>query len=268
MNNIISEAKEAQSKIDKRNTEIESILEKSESVYCEREENLQKAINILQDEKRTLYNNFSNEKDLTKHKLKNDVEALFSPIEKYNRIIELIGVSKQEKDLNFKVTGVSGYKEFYKIIDSPLNDDFLNLKVVIYNNVKPKNKYSLVLVGRSIFGRRENLIKYPYSYRCDLRIEPGANIETTLKDAPTIEELEAFWQKIKTKEFSFTPEHNKLVEDYKWVLNNCQTKEWQLEYWLQRKEEVANWSHGKDTKEYKEALKEINKFKNKETVVL
>jgi len=74
------------------------------------------------------------------------------------------------------------------------DDDYLKIKLFIITNDRPKNKYSLIAVGRSIFG--EPLIKYPRD--CGLRIKDfntGFKLEAILSFAASTDELKKWLAK-------------------------------------------------------------------------
>ena len=72
----------------------------------------------------------------------------------FNRIIEFMKINKSEHDLTIKA-----YSQHYrertdlKPLDIIANDEYLNLQAFICDSRKPKNKYSLVIVGKTIFNK-------------------------------------------------------------------------------------------------------------------
>ncbi len=59
-------------------------------------------------------------------------------------------------------------------------------------------------------------------------------------------------------------EYDKLIKDYEWVLANCNTKEWEMEYLLSQKHYWENQvSNGESDPQYKIIMKQIAKLKNK-----
>ncbi len=71
-----------------------------------------------------------------------------------------------------------------------LDADMMKIKLFIVGNRKPKNCYTLALLGKSAFG--EELIKLPKSYGLDISSGDGWDIEEGLRDAASAEELKEF----------------------------------------------------------------------------
>ena len=74
------------------------------------------------------------------------------------------------------------------------DDDYLKVKAFIIGNRKPKNKYSLVAVGKSIF--TEDIIKYPYSYGMDIYNHGRYfSLQLLIKDSSSVGELISYFNK-------------------------------------------------------------------------
>ncbi len=71
-----------------------------------------------------------------------------------------------------------------------LDADLMKIKLFIIGNRKPKNCYTLAVVGRSAFD--ESLIKLPKSYGLDISCGDRWDIEEGLRDASSAEELKEF----------------------------------------------------------------------------
>ncbi len=72
-----------------------------------------------------------------------------------------------------------------------LDDDLLKIKLFIVGNRKPKNRFTLAVIGRSIFG--EPLIKFPMGYGLDISsLHVRNSFEQALRDAASAEELKDY----------------------------------------------------------------------------
>lgn len=91
-----------------------------------------------------------------------EINELHKAIDRVERIAYFLAVDLN-KDLTIKNTEVKAYRDrFVKSVGYIFDDLLLKIKVFIVENDKPKNKYSLVAFGRSVFG--EPAIEFPYSY--------------------------------------------------------------------------------------------------------
>ncbi len=262
MKNLIKEAAEAKKQIADKERVMKAELELLEKHHSEISDFYWKAIRKLEDEK--------HEKVLAIERLKKDFiesqsaffEQTQEPISKLKTVLSLIKHSKREdeKDLSLKQHSRHGMVEEVAAL---VDNQYLNLRVLIYTNDKPKNKYTLCIAGRSFFS---GVIEYPFAYGSGLSFDDySPSILVILKEAPTVEELVAWYEKNKSRQFWNEQEHNEVVNLYEWVLENCNTYEWRLEYLLDRKDYWENrYSHGTNKPEYKEVLKAIKRLKMKE----
>lgn len=193
-------------------------------------------------------------------------------INAYNRVLKFIGIAKATEELNPRVyfydypRGKNGeivgdqkeqqYIEPFKVIK---DDEFVKIKVFISRNDKPKNKYTLCIIGATIFNKE--ILEVPYSYGLDVRTE-GNNIAVSLKDAPETNDLVIWYEKNKDKILkNFLEEHKKVEEEYIKVVEETQTKEWQRAYWEDLKYYYENsYVNGTETEEYKKVLEELIKL--------
>lgn len=222
--------------------------------------------------------------DKALEKQKADTEKQEQPhkekTKQFNRIIEFIRISKKEHNLNFEVykmdypkdrkgevirTKSGDYPEEiqidYKPLDTIRNDGFIKLKIFITENRKPKNKFSLIAVGNTIFNK--DILNIPYSYYnfgCHIN---SANIETGIKDFPTKEEVKEYYKRNFGKILKdFREKHKKAEEEYKRVISETDTKEWEIAYLESQKYYYKNlYSHGEETKKYKQIIKKLKALK-------
>lgn len=264
MKNLIQQAAEAKKQIADKERAMNSELELLEKQYSEISNFYWDAIRKLEDEKHEKLSAIKRQKRELRDSQNAFAEQMHQPIEQLEKVLMLIGHSKRENEKDLSLKPYSQYGTVEEVA-TLIDNEYLNLRVFIYSNNKPKNKYTLCIAGQSFFWG-EPLIKYPFSYGSGLSWSSNSpSILITLKDAPTAEELMAWWEKNKNRSFWNEQGHNDLVNLYEWVLENCNTYEWQLEYLLDRKDYWENrYSHGTDKPEYKEVLKAIKKLKMKE----
>ena len=141
-------------------------------------------------------------------------------------------------------------------------NNYAAIKVFIINNRKPKNKYSLIVAGNTIFDNDTLNIKIPYSYGVDC-YEKNANIFFRIKDAPNKEDLTVYFNKNKAKILKdFLIEHKKAEAEFeeikKMTINN---KEWEIIYLEEKKYYYENnVCRGTETQEYKEIIKKLKEL--------
>lgn len=145
------------------------------------------------------------------------------------------------------------------------NDKYAIIQAYITKNDKPKNKYTLSIVGRTIFKELlEN--QHTYGYGSDYRDE-HANINIWLADRPTKEELIAFFERFKKNKnilTEFLEQHTQLEQEYENIIASTSNNMWELEYWENKKDYYENhYNHGTEQPEYQEVLKQIKKVGEK-----
>jgi len=224
-------------------------------------------------------NKNSKEMEKFKEKIEKEKEPSFEKIGEFKRILEFIKISKKENKINPVVyffdyprnekgevirTENGNYPDKEKQYLKPLrilkNDEFAKIQTFIYENDKPKNKYTLCIIGKTIFNKKL-IEKIPYYYGLGVHDE-DTNIRAWLRDAPTKEELIKWIDKKKDVLKDFLEEHKAVEKEYKEVIESTKTKDWQKAYWESRKDYYENfYSHGTETDEYKHVLGELKKLK-------
>ena len=201
------------------------------------------------------------------------IEELNKIISKVERILALFNIFRENDGTNFEVYMYSDgdergnyLSESRKIILKPIeilqDDEFKKIAVYIVENDKPKNKYSLIIRGRSIFAWKESLELKNYMYGSYISgvHEDGCNIETTLKDSPTEKELLEWYAKNKNKILKeFLEKHQEVENEYKEAIILYEQRGWKILYLENQKEYYEkHYGHGTDTEEYNQVLKELN----------
>lgn len=149
-----------------------------------------------------------------------------------------------------------------KIILNPIevlrDDNFKKIAVYIVRNGKPKNKYSLVIVGKSIFGEGFGL-KRLFCYGLAIH-ETGCSLLWNIRDRPTIEELKEWYSNNNNKLNplnEYLTKHREIEAEYKEAIKLYELKEWKILYLENQKD-----YYEKETEEYKEVIKQLKELKN------
>jgi len=201
---LIKQYKENEQEIKKINNSLDELREKNRKetynlqykIYYDR-------IRALQDERDKKINELNKqlkEKENTKEQEREKLEGV---IIKIQRIIKFLKTKK--KDIVINENDVKYYDRYNTKDKKPLewlgylySDEFLKIKLLIAENDKPKNKYSLIVYGKCIF--TDDIIKFPYSYGINLNDNyNGLNLKILIKDTSTIEELKKYLEKNKDK---------------------------------------------------------------------
>ncbi|MFH1644057.1 MAG: hypothetical protein ABIA74_02685 [bacterium] len=151
-------------------------------------------------------------------------EELEGVIINVQRIINFLKIGKKEvivkNDYVKPYNRDYGDKKYFKWLGYFYSDEFLKIRLLIAENDKPKNKYSLVVYGKCIF--TDDIIKFPYSYGIHLNDNyNGLNLKTLIRDFSTIGELKKYLEKNKDKILKEKiEEYKKIKEEYFNTLEN------------------------------------------------
>jgi hypothetical protein len=192
-------------------------------------------------------------------KQEKEIKDLREIVNRVNRILEFKHLTKKTLDLSFSVE--NGRDKSLELIDQ-IKTPYMTVNVYIYENDKPKNKYTLAVLGYSFFANNDDLINLPKCYGLGL-MDLSANIRFAIKDNSSINELKTYYLKQKEKILGdLLKKHAYVEKEYNAVLKNYNTPEWELLYWEHQKDYYKNhYSRGTETKEYKQVLKEILNLK-------
>lgn len=256
-NEIIKQAKEARKEIARIHKEEDTKKVQLENKRQKLHYQFQDKIYALRSAQSKSDRLYDDQKEVLHEEVKKKRDELSPFVEKLERILKLMEISKSEKpSLKLKVNNRD--KEVI-LIDEPKADKYIRLYVYIYENKKPKNKFSLAIVGKHIFDREVlPRIDYPES-----RFEPyfennSASFTINIKDAPTKEELMKFYEKSEASGLWTSGHYANLVKEYEFVLANCNTPEWEKEYLLSKKYYYKEcYSNGVKTPEYKKIIRQL-----------
>lgn len=117
-----------------------------------------------------------------------EIEGLQVVINHVERILDFLRVG-DAKDLTIDDDDVEPYRDRAKEnLGYLFDDDYLKIKLFIVENDKPKNKFSLIAMGRCLFG--EHLLKLRREYDACVKAGHAYNIEVVIRDAPSVAELQ------------------------------------------------------------------------------
>ncbi len=129
--------------------------------------------------------------------IKESMKEPVSVINQAERILDFLRVDiKRSLDIADDEIVLSRFvnEEYKKSLGYLIDDDYIKIKVFIVGNRKPKNKYTLAVIGRVAF--RGTLMSYPYSYGLDIdALNKGFDILTSIKDMADINDLKAYYHR-------------------------------------------------------------------------
>lgn len=182
--------------------QIRAIRDERDKIWKETHEEVQRLdyvvyarkIRALQDERDEKIQKLNKKKDEQIAEKDKQIDALHIVIANVDQILNFLRIKK--KDLTIVDTDVHVYNDKHcESLGYIFDDDLLKVKLFIMENRKPKNKYSLVAIGRCLFDRE--LVGLPYSYGTPCHVTSWHNVEVVIKDLPTTEELYQYLRKRK-----------------------------------------------------------------------
>lgn len=128
-----------------------------------------------------------------------EIEGLQVVINQVKRILDFLMVDTG-KDLAIDDDDVKPYRDRAKdSLGYLFDDDYLKIKLFIVENEKPKNKFSLIAMGRCLFG--ENLLDLRRGYGVPVHTSFGYNIEVVFRDMPSVAELQLWLEDSRRQPF-------------------------------------------------------------------
>ena len=124
---------------------------------------------------------------------KQEVEGLYLVV---NQVKEILRFLKLEtgKSVDINDDDLRTYREKSKEgLGYIFEDEFLKIKLFIIENDKPKNKYSLVALGRTIF--TEEQLKLRFHYGIHAHAAYHFQLEAVLREGASVKELREWLQK-------------------------------------------------------------------------
>lgn len=151
----------------------------------------QPKIKALEDERDQLMQGNMDAHEKERDQKQKEIDSLHVVVKQVKRIMDFLRV-ETDKDLAINDDAVTASLGGTKVhLGYIFDEDFLKIKLFIAENGKPKNKFTLIAVGRCLF--RDHLLKLERGYVAGIHTGFGINLEVAIKDAPSIEELMT-WQ--------------------------------------------------------------------------
>ena len=189
-----------------------------------------------------------------------EITRLSEPLQTVKRVLLFKRIQKNGDDAVGHVEVRAYHNKESLIIGSLSDTPTLVIDAVLAENGKPKNKYSLLVVGMATFGGMMESQKYGYSAPVDTK--GRCNIRMSIRDFPTKGELYAWYEKHKAGILAdYIKEHQEIEAEYREVVVKCNTPEWEKAYWKDRKDYYENhYSHGTEQPEYALVCMELSKL--------
>ncbi len=151
----------------------------------------QPKIKALEDERDQLMHGNMDAHEKERDQKQKEIDSLHVVVKQVKRIMDFLRV-ETDKDLAINDDDVTASMGRTKVnLGYIFDEDFLKIKLFIAENGKPKNKFTLIAVGRCLF--RSHLLKLERGYGTGINTGFGLNLEVAIKDAPSVEELMT-WQ--------------------------------------------------------------------------
>lgn len=239
--------------VDKKREEADQATQKIRSKYQALKNKLHEEETKEMDDIATVFNE-------EKSKFEQVITEKRKIIDQVKRILLLKKIAKKHPNPCFEV---KSYRDKdIEVIESLVKTSCIDLRVYVYGNSKPKNKYTLAVIGNSIFVDFDHkLIDLPCFYSLGLN-DHQANVRIWLKDNSTVESLKEYYHKNKGKLLNeILAKHAKLELEYQAVQKNNNTQEWEQLYWENEKQYYENHvCGGTETEEYEAILSELAKL--------
>lgn len=150
-------------------------------------------------------------------------EALIKPLHGYNqyvnRVLDMLKMAEHDNiAADILDTDISTYNGKELVwLDYIYNDEFLKIRLIVAENTKPKNKYSLIAYGHSVFMIHELMHRYYHyntvSLRDDPANRPGFSIRAEIVSLPSIDDIKKYVSKHKIMQ-DVISEHQRLKSEY------------------------------------------------------
>jgi hypothetical protein len=238
-------------------------------------ESYQEKLRLLEDEQREKLHSAERTRDTKVEIIRDQREPLTATVSRVQKILKIMEIIKDNPQLHpieiytYSDKDEQGnyIRDKRKIYIDPIqvlrSDMYGTFNLYIVPNDKPKNKYSLIIRGSTIFDNMFPFRSQGYIFK----VNDNAGISITIKDAPTVKELLAYidrpvnMQKI----MGMIPEDLiTIIEEHKEATELLKDVRWQVLYLESRKHYYEeNVHNGTEDPEYKEILKQIRELKSR-----
>ena len=231
-------------------------------------------ISELQTQERHMLRNLEKEIDASQTKLDKDVGELSDAKAKIDRIITLLR-AEQKKLATEQQEKISNHRDRHLEIVESLTDDCIDLRLLIFENDRPKNKYSVGIVGTSKIGSwnyGENILELPHKSIWGLTFY--GNIEYVVTHLPTLDEARKYAKARNIRKMlkDFFERYDKVHEEYQQVCQKYTLKdfadileEWFKIYWTRS---LRSWDREDKLKKHQIGTDDIEKMTPKQLVRL
>lgn len=265
------------------NAKIKTLSDRIDNIKDNRSKEIQKIedyylekIDTLRAKKREKTQQIISDTDIKIDMIKNSIDterSVVNDVERKLRMIDLIGQRASET----KVYQFSRYDEngnylsesrkiYFDPIDVIWDSEYTKIYVYIVPNDKPKNKYSLILRGYSIFTNFQLGKSLLNNCKCGIYIrgihEDNYNICVNVKDAESEEKLKKYYDRNNKKIMAMLPDNIGDVEkEFETAKDLYKEKDWQIAYLEYKKYEYEHcYSRGTELPEYKEVINRLKKL--------
>ncbi len=116
-----------------------------------------------------------------------EIEELYLVVNQVRRILTFLHLERPA-DMAIDDDDITTYRDKQKVnLDYIFEDEYLKIKLFIVENDKPKNKYSLIALGRTLF--TEDQLKLTYGYGLSINTKKRCQLQEILREGPSVEEL-------------------------------------------------------------------------------
>lgn len=142
------------------------------------------------------------------------------PIKRLRRVLEFFRLKKFDlavspEALKPRRSHQSPYKEDLGLV---VDEEFLKIRLLILENEKPVNKYSLMAYGRCLFHDEQLRLARDYTSTCFYESGLGLQVERRLKDAPRVAELKAYAEKKRDEIAALKGDYDAVAAEYREVM--------------------------------------------------
>lgn len=179
------------------------------------------AIYAIKQARDIVIDNLKSERDALVTEKDTEIEGLYPVVAQVKRILDYLRLDTG-KELtiladDIKIWERYGEAPYKEDLGYFLDDTYLKVKLLIVQNDKQVNKYSLVAVGRCLFP--EYLLKLPYYYGQPFYTHDHYELSTSIKDFPTVEQAKGWLNSHKAK-LNLMGEYETVKKEYQGALQN------------------------------------------------
>ncbi len=254
----------AEAEVKRLNTEKDATLEDKKNDSYKKRKHLQDAIYEIKNAMWRQEDKLNEETGVIEQDFAEQLEPHLAILTEKKFLLECKHIHMEEFSDKFEVS--SGYRD-EKVIHKPAEiiyvDDHCRIEAYITKNDRPKNCFSLAIVGNS---RLISLMgSKPYSYGCSFNTE-NANIQIEVHHNSTETEAIGWLAKNKHKILKdFITEHLELIPKYEQAVIDTDNPEWErLSLEREKYYYEHRYSRGTETPEYLEICEKLDAMKTPE----